>query len=204
MKSRVNLYLPEYQPKLDLFTFNTLLLAFVVLMIFMIIVRVSLNIGGASTEQRLAMLESELQQQTDLVTELTAQLQKRQEDPQLLAVFAGLQLSLRDKERVKEALNDREMLKSASFALMLRELSQQHRENLWLTGIKVDEHSMVFDGEVNTPEAVPQWVGRLGATQYFSGKSFDQARLFREDNVLYFSLATSRVSEQGRSTGGER
>jgi hypothetical protein len=204
VKSRINLYLPEYQPKLELFTLNLLVLVFSLLVALIIVTRVTLDISGSSTERKLSILESDLQQQTQFARVLTNQLQQRKEDPQLLAVFAGLQLSLQNKERIKEALMEREGLKSASFALMLRELSQQHQQELWLTGINVDEDSMVFDGAVTSPEAVPQWVGRLGETQYFSGKSFDQARLFREDNALYFSLATSRSGKQEHSSGGSR
>lgn len=202
MKSRVNLYLPEYQPKLELLTLGALLFLFGVLIALVIAARVALNISGASADQQMQNLKSEIEQQTEFANALTDQLQQRNEDPRLLAMFAGLQSSLQDKERLKEALKDREALKSTSFSLMLRELSQQHDESLWLTHIAVNEHSMVFDGEVINPEAVPQWIGRLGQTDYFSGKSFDQARLFREDSALYFSLATSRVSDDNTSQGG--
>jgi len=204
MKSRVNLYLPEYQPKLELFTLGALFVLFGALLAIIIAARVTLSINGTKAEERLSLLELELQRQTEFVNVLTDQLQQRKEDPQLLAVFAGLQLSLQDKERLKEALKERDALKSTSFALMLSELSQQHEEDLWLTGISVDEESMVFDGEVLTPEAVPQWVGRLGATKYFTDTAFDEARLIREDSALYFSLSASRVVKDASSTGGAR
>ena len=141
-------------------------------------------------------MEAELEQQNSFAKTLTDQLQERKEDPQLLAIFAGLQSSLQDKERLKTALRDREVLKSTSFSLMLRELSQQHHESLWLTRINVTEQSMTFDGEAIQPEAVPQWVGRLGQTEYFTGKTFDEARLYRDDSAIRFSLATSRIDNE--------
>lgn len=202
MKSRVNLYLPEYQPKLELLTLGALLFLFAALLAIIIATRVALNIQGANTEQQLSRLESEALQQTEFVGVLTGQLEQRKEDPRLLLIFEDLQKAFKDKERLKQALKKREALKTTSFSLMLRELSQQHDEGLWLTRISVDEESMVFDGEVIEPQAVPQWVGRLGQTDYFSGKSFDQARVFRTDSAMFFSLETSRANQEPSSQGG--
>lgn len=202
MKSRVNLYLPEYQPKLELLTLGALLFLFAALLAIIIATRVALNIQGANTEQQLSRLESEALQQTEFVGVLTSQLEQRKEDPRLLLIFEDLQKAFKDKERLKQALKKREALKTTSFSLMLRELSQQHDEGLWLTRISVDEESMVFDGEVIEPQAVPQWVGRLGQTDYFSGKSFDQARVFRTDSAMFFSLETSRANQEPSSQGG--
>ena len=118
-----------------------------------------------------------------------------------MAVFAGLQASLQEKQRLKQALSEREALKSASFSLMLRELAEQHHSDLWLTRIMVDEANMSFDGQSLRPEALPQWIGRLGQTEYFSGKQFDQARVYREEQNLLFNLTTTRQDDVSSSGG---
>ncbi|MDM7859149.1 PilN domain-containing protein [Alteromonas sp. ASW11-36] len=197
MKQRVNLYLPEYRPQLELMSLGTVVTLFVVLLLIVIGVRIGLTLQGSVDQKRLVSLQDNINQKQSLANELTQALKDRNEDPQLLAVFAGLQDTLQDKQRLKEALEDRENLKSTSFSLMLQELAQQHQDDLWLTRISITEDSMIFDGQALQPESVPQWVSRLGGTQYFSGKQFDQARVFRQERALLFTLSTSRGNEAG-------
>lgn len=201
MKSRVNLYLPEYRPQLDLMSLTTVISVFVILLVTVIGVRVGLGFQGDAKQAQLLVVNEEYNQQSSLAKELTNILQSRKEDPQLLAVFAGLQASLQDKQRLKQALSEREALKSASFSLMLRELAEQHHSDLWLTRIMVDEANMSFDGQSLRPEALPQWIGRLGQTEYFSGKQFDQARVYREEQNLLFNLTTTRQDDVSSSGG---
>ena len=193
MKQRINLYLPEYRPQLELMSLGAVVTLFIVLLLLVISTRIGLTLQGSTNQQRLVTLQDDINQKKNLADELTQALKERKEVPQLLAVFAGLQDLLQDKQRLKAALEDRESLKSTSFSLMLRELAQQHQDDLWLTRISVTEDSMIFDGQALQPEAVPQWVSRLGGTEYFSGKQFDQARVFRQEDELLFTLSTSRA-----------
>ncbi|WP_100643530.1 PilN domain-containing protein [Alteromonas facilis] len=205
MKTRVNLYLNEFRPTLDLLSLGTLITVFAVLFIVVITARVGLMFSGSKNAQQLAQMSVEVEQNNNLARELTNVLQQRKEDPQLLAVFAGLQASLQAKERLRQALSERELMKSATFSNLLRELAQQHHQELWLTRIKVSGHSMVFDGQALTPTALPQWINSLGQTQYFAGKEFDQARVYREEQGLLFSLSATRDgTEQATSPGGQR
>ena len=202
MKSRVNLYLAEYRPQLDLMSLSTVIAVFAILLLTVIGIRVGLGFQGDTKKQQLMAVNEEYNQKAALAKELTNILQSRKEDPQLLAVFAGLQASLQDKERLKQALSEREALKSASFSLMLKELAQQHHADLWLTRIVVTESSMNFEGQSLRPEALPQWIGRLGQTEYFSGKEFDQAQVIRQEQNLLFNLTTTRTDTEQPSTAG--
>jgi NhaP-type Na+/H+ and K+/H+ antiporter len=192
MKSRVNLYLPEYQPKLELMTLGAVLALFLFLIVLVIGARVYLAIDGATEKQNLQSLQVQIQNKSNLLEQLKLQLEQRKEDPLLTVEFENLQVALQNKERIKAALQDREVLKSASFAMLLRDLAEQHEQSLWLTRINVTEDSMLFNGEAVRPEAVPRWISRLGNTEYFAGKSFDQAELNRDEDTLTFSLKTSR------------
>ena len=201
MKLRVNLYQPEFHPKLELMSIGAVFSLFGFLILLICGVYAYLSVDGAQKQQALAAVDEQIEMRNALISDLNRQLSQQQEDPQLLAEFSTRQTILEDKERIKAALKDREVLKSASFALLLRELAQQDEQNLWLTHIEVTESSMRLSGEALRPEAVPRWVNRLAQTQYFSGKSFDEAQLNRDEQSLTFNLITSR--QEHLSVSGE-
>lgn len=202
MKNRVNLYLDEYRPTLDLLSLGTLITVFTCLFLLVIAARIGLSFAGSKEANKLERLSAEVTRSNSLAKELTNALQERKEDPQLLAIFAGLQTSLDSKERLKQALSEREVMKSAGFSALLHELSQYHHQELWLTRINVSGNNMVLDGQALTPTALPQWLGKLGQGDYFSGKEFDQAQLLREERGLLFSLSAEREALQMHGGAG--
>lgn len=204
MKNRINLYRPELRPKLELLTLSAVFSLFGLLLVVVIGLRVWLEFSGSQKDRELAIVSNQVTQQSNFSDELNNTLQARTEDPQLLAIFAGLQTKLQDKEKLKKALSERETLKSESFSLLLKELAEQHQQDLWLTRIHVTEDAMIFDGQAMQPEALPRWITRLGETEYFAGKQFDQARIYREEQALKFTLLTDREEGQtGNAEGGE-
>ncbi|MBT0586865.1 PilN domain-containing protein [Alteromonas oceanisediminis] len=202
MKSRINFYLPEYQPKLELLTLGSVLFLCGLLLLMVIGARIGLSMSGAKSAQELERLSVHLDQQKQLVSSLTQQLQARKEDPKLLALFASLETAYDDKQRLKAALDAREVLKGTQFSVMLQALAEQHHESLWLTHIQVSEQAMRFEGQTLKPEAVPQWLGKLGQTEYFSGKTFDEAKLIRTDGDIMFSLTATRADNAPSPAGG--
>tara|TARA_R110001606_G_scaffold254366_2_gene402308 strand:- start:1044 stop:1655 length:612 start_codon:yes stop_codon:yes gene_type:complete len=199
MKSRINLYLPELQPKLEVLT-----LSFVLSIWF-----VSLTIFGAiyflsySHEQEvfgeLTAVQNKKNELEGRLLVLSESLAARTEDPRLIATIESKQFDVRQKQRVIAELSGQERFKSNGFAGLMKGLAEHHQAGLWLTRIHLNEQQVVLEGGATDSSLIPKWVSSLSLTERFKGQEFSTTKLYRDDNKqLNFTLATKSTSaEQG-------
>jgi Tfp pilus assembly protein PilN len=200
MKNRVNLYHPEFHPKLRLLTLSLVVLSWA----FTALIFGSLHFYLASEQQgfksKIAKIEQNKQQQIILVKELQSAVDNIKVDPKLLEQVQKKQQLIALKKRVLNELAAQEELKSIGFSNLMLELASHHHKGLWLTHINLDGMSVVIEGAATDSAIVPKWLSSLGQTDYFRGQEFANTRLYRDsEQQLNFFISTGKelIAEQG-------
>jgi Tfp pilus assembly protein PilN len=200
MKNRVNLYHPEFHPKLRLLTLSLVVLSWA----FTALIFGSLHFYLASEQQgfksKIAKIEQNKQQQIILVKELQSAVDNIKVDPKLLEQVQKKQQLIALKKRVLNELAAQEELKSIGFSNLMLELASHHHKGLWLTHINLDGMSVVIEGAATDSAIVPKWLSSLGQIDYFRGQEFANTRLYRDsEQQLNFFISTGKelIAEQG-------
>jgi MSHA biogenesis protein MshI len=194
MKHSINLYPQELRPRLEMLTVYTVLVAMGLSGLGLWGVNNYFVANNDRLTQEVRVLESEVSRKGSVLAIINAELNNRSEDPALLNLSNVKERELREKLQLFEALNQRDTLKTQSFADLMNTLAALPNRDLWLTNITVVGNDLVFHGMARNAEAVPQWVGALSAHDYFTGKRFSSANILRSqpsDEFLQFSLRTS-------------
>lgn len=201
MKQRINLYSEALAPKLDLLSLTSIFMAWGALLSLLLVVWAGVAWYGASQRSALAAYQDQQQQMSSTVNNLKVALEQRKPDEGLTRTLAQRQQELENRELLVRELSDREQIKQQGFASLLDNLATKNSQDIWLEAIEVSENMMLMQGQLSTPEAMPKWLQRLGQTSSFSGRTFDSARLYREEELLRFELSMSRVPEASQQGG---
>ncbi|GAC34103.1 PilN domain-containing protein [Paraglaciecola polaris] len=199
MKSRINLYLPELQPKLEVLTLSFVLAIWLLtLTIFGVTYYVN-DSHNQQVQQELTLLQVQKSQLEDKLIVLNESLTNRTKDPKLLAAIENKQLDVGLKQRVIAELSGQEQFKSNGFAGLMKGLAQHHQDGLWLTRIHLNEQQVMLEGGAIDSSLIPKWVSSLSLTDRFKGQEFSTTRLYRDkDQQLQFTLDTkSTIEPQG-------
>lgn len=202
MKHRLNLYTPDLAPKLDLLSLNSVVGMCSAVAILLTLVWAALAWNGQGLSDELRVMQNQQRQLQAEVDSLKLALENRKPAPVLESKVASKQKVLERQERLLQEFAKREVIKTQGFAPLLTDLASQSKGDLWLSGIEVSETDMLLDGQVNRPEAFPQWLQRLANTRSFTGKTFDTARVYKDNDVLRFELKAERSSDE-EEIGGE-
>ncbi|ABG38699.1 hypothetical protein Patl_0167 [Paraglaciecola sp. T6c] len=196
MKSRINLYLPELHPKLEVLTLSFVLTVWAILFTIVGLVYYHDYSHGQSVKADLIAIEVQKQQAEDRLAELNETLANRTKDPKLLAAIESKQLEVSLKQRVIDELSGQEQFKSNGFAGLMLGLAEHHLDGLWLTGIRLDEHHVMLEGAATDSSLIPQWMTQLSLTERLKGQEFSTTKLYRDPNQqLMFTLGTKTTSD---------
>ena len=193
MKSRVNLYHPEFHPKLRLLTLTIVLTVWISALLLC-----ALSYFYVTSEQRglkseIAKVEQNKKQQKILLNELQTAVDNQKVDPKLLTQVQKNQQLIALKKRVLNKLSDHEELKSQSFSNLMIDLANHNQSGLWLTHINLNGTSVVIEGAATDSAIVPKWLSSLGQTDYFRGQEFADTRLYRDSKQqLNFVISTGK------------
>jgi hypothetical protein len=200
MKSRINLFLPELQPKLEVLT-----LSFVLSIWFVLLTIISLVYFLSYTQEQdildeLTAAQNQKIQLEDRLMALNESLGSRTKDPELVAAIESKQFGIRQKQRIIDELSGQEQFKSNGFAGLMNGLALNHQAGLWLTRIHLNERQVMIEGGATDSSLIPKWVSSLSLTQRFKGQEFATTKLYRDENEqLMFTLGTENSSQaQGK------
>lgn len=194
MKYRVNLFPDELKPKLNLFTAGFVLLMW--LFSGVLLFGISEHYRYKYQDIQIATRDTQQQynQQNSMLKMLTEARDNRAQDPALLAEVQKLQNEAREKGLLLDELRGREQLKNQGFSMLMSDLSSSHIDGVWLTRISIAEQKIRMEGATNESSKVPQWVSRLRNSEYFTGRSFAGARMFRDEaDNLNFVISSDLV-----------
>jgi len=196
MKSRINLYLPELHPKLEVLTLSFVLTIWAILFTILGLVYYHDYSHGESVKTDLMVIEVQKQLVEDRLVELNETLASRTKDPKLLAAIESKQLEVSLKQRVIDELSGQEQFKSNGFAGLMSGLAEHHLDGLWLTRIQLDENQVMLEGGATDSSLIPQWMTQLSLTERLRGQEFSTTKLYRDPNQqLMFTLGTKAISD---------
>lgn len=201
MKRRVNLYVAELQPEICLVSPNLAMATWGAALLLIGVLALFGTQKQQALGERKAQLDFQLQSKRGMHKALEEAKLKRVPDPTLREALLEQQQVLASKQRIRNELKRREALKYQGFSNLMLDLAQQHDGNVWLTQISLDENKLRLQGHTLDSAAVPKWINSLSDTEFFAGREFAAARVFREaeDQPLAFVLDT----EQQLVLGGE-
>jgi Tfp pilus assembly protein PilN len=194
MKNMVNLYHPEFHPKLQLLTLTRVIATWILALIVGSLLYFNMAYQQQSLLSEMANIEQTKQQQQILLKQLQLAIDNQNMDPALLKKIEENQQSINVKKLVLDKLSVQESLKSNSFSKLMLDLATYNPSGLWLTHISLYGKSVLIEGAADDSAIIPKWVSLLGQTDYFRGQEFSDTRLYRDtEQQLNFMISTGKV-----------
>lgn len=204
MKNRVNLYHPEFHPKLRLLSLHIVIACWV----FSLFVCGFLYFYVASEQENLKTKFTQIvghkQQQEILIKELQSAVDNLEVDPLLLQQVEKQQQLMGLKKRVLNELSGPQRLNSTGFAKLMLDLANHNHNGLWLTHINLEGRNVVMEGATTDSALVPKWLSTLGKTDYFRGQEFANTRLYLDsEKQLNFIISTGKESNLEKDSNSD-
>ena len=204
MKNRVNLYHPEFHPKLRLLTLSMVICIWLIALVCCIVAYFYLTTEQQNIESEIAAVEKNKWQQQDLVEELQKALDSLKVDPKLLAKVDKNQKVIDLKKHVLNELAGQEQRKSSSYSTLMLDLATHNQKGIWLKQISLNGAEVVMQGAASDSAVVPKWLSSLGKTDYFKGQEFAETRLYRDaDKQINFVISTDDKEAESIGNGNE-
>ncbi len=195
MKNRINLFPDELKPKLELFSLGAVLLAWMLSGVVLFSVSQSYQSKYQQIRVDTRDIQTEYKSQQTVLSSLQQMRDNRAQDPALIAAVEKLQNEARDKKLLLDELRGREQLKNQGFSMLMFDLAESHVPEIWLTRISINESKIRIEGSTLESAKVPLWVSQLRNSDYFAGRSFAGAKMFRDDDDDLNFVISSDLTE---------
>lgn len=194
MKYRVNLFPEELKPKLELFTLSFVAVMWAVSLGALFAVSHHYQERYDDLQTRTKDTQAEHRNRKATLQTFIAARDKRAQDQSLVNRVDKLTGESRDKQLLLDELKGREQLKNQGFSTLMLDLSERHINGMWLTRININEQKVRIEGGAQDSAMVPSWVSQLRDSEYFTGRNFAGARMFRDDeDLLNFVISSDLV-----------
>ena len=196
MKNRVNLYHPEFHPRLRLLTLTIVIFSWLLTILFCSLLYFYLKYEQQGFRSEIVKIEQKNQQQKIIINEYKSAVDNLKVDPKLIIQVEKKQQSIRHKNNVLNKLAGQKDLKSIGFANLMIDLANHSPSGLWLTRINLDGINVIMEGAAADSAIIPKWLNSLGQTDYFEGQEFANTRLYRDsEQQLIFVVSTGSGSD---------
>lgn len=192
MKISLNFYLDELKPKKYYLTLTNLLAASVVAAIVFVIWISVISMDIEQAKNDLAEMEAKNTQAQLLLTKLQGDLVKHNDK----ATFNDQKLNLDKKLKAKlmlwEGVGKRLQTTTTDYYLVLKELTEHHDHELWLSKFSFNDKVAIFEGFALDSSAVTRWMTYLKASNSFQGREFSHLNVRSiDEELMEFEIATS-------------
>jgi len=192
MKIGINLYQESLKPKVYYLTLNNIAIVTVLALALLGTWFGNLYMEQADIAKKIVSVERD---QGFAATELE-NYQKAIEKHNDTVSFNQKKLKLERDLRVKDVLLKtvayRDKESSVDYFKVMKDLTEHHDHELWLTEFRFNENEVKFDGFATQSNSVTRWLTYLQATDSFKGREFNYLSISAiDENVLQFQAATS-------------
>lgn len=180
---QINLYQPIFRKERKLLSFRVLLQAVgAVLLLLGVLYGMGVN-QTMQIKSDLALLQSQSNQQADLLTSIGAKLAAKKPDTTYQAELATLEEELVASQKVVAALKRVKDSYTKGISNYLVGFSRQAPRGVWLTGFTVQAggESLVIRGSSLEPGLVPVFLERLSNEAVLKGTEFGLLQIQREN-----------------------
>ena len=186
MSAQINLYHVRFRRQRELLTLANVLVLSVVLATL-----AGAGGGWAWQQQRVRVAEADAataqaKALREKVQAVTAAVTDRKPNIQLQADITNAEALLLRRVEIVQLLESGSVGSTSGFADHLRGFARQTRPGLWLTGFSIasDGGAMEIRGRMMNPDALPDYIRRLGTEKSFRGLSFATLNLSRPAPVV--------------------
>ncbi|MEW7865840.1 MSHA biogenesis protein MshI [Aeromonas diversa] len=191
MKTRINLYGPEFRPRRQWASLAQMMLAWGGALLLLLGMGAYLSWQQSELDARQRQLDAELSRLGAESARLDAELARHQPSAALASELTGLRDQIGGMELMLQQLGALAPERGQSHALLLRELAGLSAPGLSLQRIRVEGEHISLGGETHSSEEVPAWVARFGETRSLAGKAFPEFLLSRDPKGrLLFQLGS--------------
>lgn len=200
MIQQVNLYKSEFRPRQQRMTATNVALLAVLLLVLMLVAGGWSRHRANGLEQTLQAEKAGNQQIQQSIERLTTEIQGRQPDTQLERAVERVTDTLSRRQRLLERVERLASNRSDGFAAPMAALARQVPEDLWLTGLQLQQNHVRLEGRTRAGSLVPVYLERLGEEPAFAGQVFGRFELSRSEDHpwIEFRVATRRDEEASR------
>lgn len=194
MMQQVNLYKAEFRPRRQRLTATTAVALAVLILVAVVVAGGWFQYRASGLEQSLQAERAGNQQLQQAIDRLTAEIQARRPDPQLELAVERVTDTLSRRQRLLERVERLANNRTDGFAAPMAALARQVPQDLWLTGLLLQQHHVVLQGRTRAGRLVPVYLERLGQEPAFTGQSFGRFELTRSEEHpwIEFEVATRR------------
>ncbi|GGY80882.1 PilN domain-containing protein [Marinobacter zhanjiangensis] len=197
MIQQVNLYKPEFRPSQQRITANNVALMAVVLLVVMLVAGGWFQYRAAGLEQAVQAEQAGNDQVRQSIERMNTEIDGRRPDPQLEQAVERVTDTLSRRQRLLERVERLANNRSEGFAAPMAALARQVPQDLWLTGLRLQQDRVSLQGQTRAGSLVPVYLERLGEEPAFAGQVFGRFELTRSDEHpwIEFRVATRRDEE---------
>lgn len=196
MKLRVNLYVQALQPVKEKISLKLLVGSTLGLCAVLLAAGLLINAQAASKQAELVALQAQLKSQEQQLKQLQDTLGNRQPSPALVKQRTELNQTIAQKQKLLQFVQGEQLKTSVQYSPVLRYLAGIDPQGFWLGSFSLSAHNSQFSGFVTEPELLPQWLNKLGGTEFFKGHSFSQFEIKQVENTeaLAFKVTSSAAN----------
>ncbi len=196
MKTRVNLYTQEFQPKQERFSLNHVLaISFASLVLMLVLVLVARQ-DTAAVRTQVGVAEQQLDELENEVQGLTAKVAQHVQNPALEQQLALLDSRLQYRHDVLSQLSSLALVQSSGFSILMSDLARLRDKDIRLSQIKLAGETMTLVGIARNHAAIPRWIRLFEKGTSLEGREFNKLHITRNsDDIIAFTLTTNLSNE---------
>lgn len=193
MKLRVNLYVQALLPVKEKISLKLLVSSTLGLCVLLLVAGLIMNMQTEAKQAELALLQQQVNAQTQELTQLQATLASRQPSPALVKQRTDLNQMIAQKQKLLQFVQGEQLKTSVKYSPVFKYLASIDPEGFWLDGFSLNASSSQFSGYVTEPELLPKWLNQLSGTAFFTGHTFSQFEIKQVENTeaLAFKVTSS-------------
>lgn len=196
MKLRVNLYVQALQPVKEKISLKLLVSSTLGLCVVLLVAGLIMDMQTEAKQAELAVLQQQVNAQTQELTQLQATLGSRQPSPALVKQRTDLNQIIAQKQKLLQFVQGEQLKTSVKYSPVFKYLASIDPQGFWLSGFSLNASSSQFSGYVTEPELLPKWLNQLSGTEFFKGHTFSQFEIKQVENTeaLAFKVTSSAAN----------
>lgn len=196
MKLRVNLYVAALQPVKEKISLTTLVAS--VAAVSAILIGAGFIISGMAENKQaeLDLLQQQVKMQTQQIDALQQALSKKAPSPALVKQKTELTQTIAQKQKLLQFVHGEQRKTSVKFSPVFDYLATIDPAGFWLDSFSLNATSSQFSGYVTQPELLPEWINRLSDATFFTGHTFSQFEIKKEENNEALAFKITSVAHE--------
>lgn len=199
MKQYINLYTQDFLLKRHWSDFYYVSRTILGCVILVMVVSVSLYALLRQEKHNLEQAQAALQVLQQEVDKLTVQFEQRKRDNPYQDKILALETQLQEQEQLLQQLTtlDNTPLSPLPLTSYLKALAAVQEPKLWLTRIDLNAQNMRFEGRVQAPKVLPQWLNKIKLQPIFAGQVFQQLSMEQPAADIPHQFVLTATAENG-------